>query len=146
MISANTQLVGMYYAIGKLEAKPTDKKPIRQMMAKQQAILGKLEKDGFVVQLGYLLKSGGKFHEKGVDVQLAIDIMKGAYKNTYDVCYLVSSDTDLIPAIWEAQSVGKKVVYIGFRHQISYALNNQCNGSRILNKSDVERFVSSSKN
>jgi len=136
-IAKNTLLTDKFYAVGEFKAKPTDKKEIRETMAKQQELLGRLKKDNFIIQLGYLLKTGGVYHEKGVDVQLAIDIMKGAYLDTYDICYLVSSDTDLIPAITEARSVGKKIVYVGFRHQVSYALNNQCDKSRLLTKSDI---------
>lgn len=67
--------------------------------------------------------------------------MKGAYLDTYDICYLVSSDTDLLPAIAEAKSRSKKIVYVGFRHQVSYALNNQCDESRLLTKSDILQFI-----
>ncbi len=140
-IAADTQLVAKYYAVGKLETKPTDPPPIQRMMARQQEIIGRLEKRGFIVQLGYLLKSGGSFHEKGVDIYLAIDIIKGAFLDTYDICYLVSSDTDLLPAVWEAQQVGKQVVYVGFRHQLSYAMHHQCSQSRILGKTEVLKFL-----
>ena len=139
-VAKDTTLVGKYYAVGKIEAKDGDKR-VLEMMGKQQELISKLRKQGFTTQYGYLLKSNGKYHEKGVDVQLAVDLMKGAYKNEYDVCYLVSSDTDLLPAIWEAQSVGKKIVYVGFRHQISYALHNQCDDHIILTKKDLTQFV-----
>ncbi len=140
-IAKNTLLTDKFYAVGEFKAKPTDKKEIRETMAKQQELIGRIEKDGFIIQLGYLLKTGGVYHEKGVDVQLAVDIMKGAYLDTYDICYLVSSDTDLLPAIAEAKSRGKKIVYVGFRHQVSYALNNQCDESRLLTKSDILQFI-----
>lgn len=140
-IAKNTLLTDKFYAVGEFKAKPTDKKEIRETMAKQQELIGRIEKDGFIIQLGYLLKSGGSYHEKGVDVQLAVDIMKGAYLDTYDICYLVSSDTDLLPAIAEAKNRGKKIVYVGFRHQVSYALNNQCDESRLLTKSDILQFI-----
>lgn len=140
-IAKNHSLQSMYYAIGEFKAKPTDKPDIREKMAKQQELLSRLEKDGFIIQLGYLLKTDGIYHEKGVDVQLAVDIMKGAYLDQYDICYLVSTDTDLLPAITEAQSVGKTVCYVGFRHQISYALHNQCKTHILLTKEDLSLFV-----
>lgn len=137
----NTALSEKFYAIGEFKARPSDPKLIRQSMAKQQELLARLEKDDFTVQLGYLLKAGGRYHEKGVDVQLAVDVMKGAFRDTYDVAYLVSSDTDLLPAIWEAQAIGKVVCYVGFRHQVSYALVNQCKQSKLLTKEDLLPFV-----
>ncbi|PIX31320.1 helicase, partial [Candidatus Berkelbacteria bacterium CG_4_8_14_3_um_filter_33_6] len=45
-----------------------------------------------------MLKSDGKYHEKGVDVRIAVDILRGALKNEYRRCFVISSDTDLIPA------------------------------------------------
>jgi len=93
-------------------------------MAKQQKFITKLSQQGFTIQFGYLLKTDKQFHEKGVDVQIAVNILKGAYRNIYDLVYLVSSDSDLLPAILEAQSNGKIVVYVGFKDKLSYALKN----------------------
>lgn len=139
-ISRDTKLTKKFYAVGKIEARENDLHGM-EMMSAQQELISKLRKQGFMTQYGYLLKTGGVYHEKGVDVQLAVDIMKGAYLDTYDICYLVSSDTDLLPAIAEAKSRGKKIVYVGFRHQVSYALNNQCDESRLLTKSDILQFI-----
>ncbi len=38
-------------------------------------------------------------HEKGVDVALAIDFIRLAIEGAYDVGFIASTDTDLIPAI-----------------------------------------------
>lgn len=140
-LAKGTNLIKKYYAVGEFRAKPSDPASIRHTMAKQQELLTNLDKAGFITQLGYLLKSDGKYHEKGVDVQLAVDIMKGAYRDQYDTAYLISSDTDLIPAIQEAQASGKTVCYVGFRHQISYAMINQCKQSKLLTKDDLLPFV-----
>lgn len=37
--------------------------------------------------------------EKGIDVRLAIDLIRLAYENAYDVAIVFSADTDLLPAI-----------------------------------------------
>ncbi len=47
--------------------------------------------------------------EKGVDVMMALDISIGARSNSYDVAIVVSADTDLLPALEDAVSVGKRV-------------------------------------
>jgi hypothetical protein len=47
--------------------------------------------------------------EKGIDVEIALDLAIGAMQGAYDIAILVSGDTDLIPAIHVAQSVHKKV-------------------------------------
>lgn len=110
------------------------------MMAAQQTFVTQLIKAGFTIQYGYLLKSASKFHEKGVDVQMAVDILRGAYKNEYDQVFIISSDSDLIPAIEEAQTSGKEVVYVGFKHQPSYALLKTCKRSILLDKTDIKEF------
>jgi uncharacterized LabA/DUF88 family protein len=38
-------------------------------------------------------------HEKGIDVQLAIDLVAGAVRAEYEVAILMSTDTDLKPAL-----------------------------------------------
>ena len=65
--------------------------------------------------------SDGKFHEKGVDVQM-LDIVRGSIKNDYDKFYLISSDTDL-PAIQTAKDENKEIIYVGFENFISRALS-----------------------
>ena len=40
----------------------------------------------------------------------------------YDTAILVSSDTDLIPALIKVREMKKKVEYIGFSHKPSYGL------------------------
>jgi uncharacterized protein (TIGR00288 family) len=139
-ISKNTQLTQLYYCVGKIRAKQNDKKA-RKMMAKQQAFVTGLQKQGFVIQFGYLLQSNNKFHEKGVDVQMAVNLLKGAFKNQYDLAFLVSSDSDLIPAINEIKQLGKKVCYIGFEHQPSFALLKSCSQSRLLTKKELLPFL-----
>ena len=95
----------------------------------------------FYYELGYLLKSNGKFHEKGVDVHLAVDLLSNAYENKIDKFILISSDTDLIPAISKTMSIGKTVEYIGFSHQPSIALVAKCTTSRLLTQTEISQFV-----
>lgn len=55
--------------------------------------------------------------EKGVDVKIAVDLMVGAIDNKYDTAILVSSDTDLFPAMdWVRNRYKnkKKIEYVGF--------------------------------
>jgi uncharacterized protein (TIGR00288 family) len=138
-LTEETTLVAVYYCVGKIRAKQNDVKA-RKMMAAQQSFVTQLIKFGFIIQYGYLLKSDSKFNEKGVDVQMAVDILKGAYKDLYDQAFLISSDSDLIPAIEEAQTSGKEVTYVGFKHQPSYALLKTCKRSILIDKNDIKEF------
>ncbi|TSC86040.1 MAG: hypothetical protein G01um101416_748 [Microgenomates group bacterium Gr01-1014_16] len=135
-VSQKTQIVVKYFCIGKISALQQDQHA-RQMMADQQSLVTRLQKDGFVIQFGYLLKSDTAYHEKGVDVQMATDLIMNACKNTYDQAFLITSDSDLIPAISAVQSLGKKVTYVGFKHKPSYALLKACNQSILLEKRDL---------
>lgn len=100
----------------------------------------KSSEQNFIINTGYLMKSGGSYHEKGVDVKLAVDLLVGAYDNLYDVAVVLSSDTDLIPAIKKVKHLGKEVEYIGFAHQPSIALQTCITLSRLLLKEELEVF------
>lgn len=95
-----------------------------------------------------------KFHqlrEKGIDVKIATDLLVGAYKNEFDEAIIVSSDTDLIPAIMAARKEFKKVVtYIGFSvvdpaghdHTVpTRALMYSCDQYKILTAAQVRGFL-----
>lgn len=91
--------------------------------------------------MSYLLKSDGIYHEKGVDVQIAIDIVIAAHEDICDRIILVSSDTDLTPAIKKAQQKGKIVEYIGFSHMPSVAIVSCCKESRLIAKDEIYQFI-----
>jgi len=139
-VCKNTRITKKYFCIGKIRAAQADKKA-REMMAKQQSLVTRLQKQGFTIQFGYLLKSDNHYHEKGVDVQMATNLLVGAFRNQYDQAYLISSDSDLIPAISQVKKMGKKVIYVGFQHQPSLALLKNCQNSHLLDKSDLLFFV-----
>lgn len=95
-----------------------------------------------------------KLREKGIDVKLATDLIVGAIDNKYDVAIIVSSDTDLMPAIgWIRNRMKKKVEYIGFSipdeknpknstiPTVSFIKRTDI--QRILVKSDLQPFISS---
>lgn len=102
-----------------------------------------MKKHKLTYSLGYLLKSGGKFREKGVDVNIAVDILVAVYENTCDRIILVSSDTDLLPAIKKAKEKGKTVEYVGFSHMPSVAMVANCSESTLLKKEDLLPFIKS---
>ena len=87
------------------------------------------------------MENNGTFHEKGVDVKIATDLLVGAYENLYDEAIIISSDTDLIPAMQKVKQLGKKIEYIGFGHQSSLALQTFATISRLLIKEELEPFI-----
>lgn len=63
---------------------------------------------------------GRRYHvEKETDVNLAVDMVVGAYEDHFDVAMLVAGDTDYVRAIHAVQARGKPVVWChlpGQRH------------------------------
>lgn len=128
------------YCVGEVKKYLGNKKS-EMLYANQQSLFSNLRKQEVQIKLGYLLFSDGAYHEKGVDVQIAADVIYGAVKDEYDICYLISSDTDLLPAIHIARNEGKEVIYIGFEHFISRALLKNCSSYRILKKDEILQFA-----
>ena len=131
-------LVSKNYYIGAIREERNNPKS-KELMSGQRKLTGILQRDGWVVKFGHMLKADG-YHEKGVDVQIAVNLLIGAYENLYDTAILVSSDTDLIPALAKARSMKKKIEYIGFSHKPSYGLITHSDIRRLLTKEDIEQF------
>ncbi len=78
-----------------------------------------------------------KFQEKGVDVGLAVDIVADSLRNQVDHIILVSSDTDLVPAIKVAKEAGRKITYVGFDNQITRLLSSLANSTQVIRDNEV---------
>ena len=50
--------------------------------------------------------------EKKVDVSIAVDLIRMAYRDEYDVAYLLSADADFVPAVRETRKLGKTVFVV----------------------------------
>lgn len=55
--------------------------------------------------------------EKGIDVLIALDMLRGAIEDRYDVCVLFSGDSDLLPALEAVQDQGKIVEVVTWASQ-----------------------------
>ena len=89
--------------------------------------------------------------EKGIDVKLAIDLIMEAIDEKYDTAILVSSDTDIVPAVNLVKDrFNRKVEYIGFsipendiyeatkaEKTMIYSTDIQ----RVLSDSDIKNFI-----
>ncbi|MBT4376919.1 NYN domain-containing protein [archaeon] len=74
-----------------------------------------------------------KFEVKGDDVNLAIDLVSGAYESLYDRAIIVSGDEDFIPAIKKIQKLGKRVTNAYFKKSSSAALRKVCDDYLYMN-------------
>lgn len=112
-----------------------------ELVRNQQRLFASLQNQGWEVKKGYMIVHDKDYKEKGVDVRLAVDILDMAYQNEYDTAIVVSSDTDLIPAIIRAKELGKSIEYIGFSHRPSFGMQRYANLSRLLSKNELEKFL-----
>jgi len=81
--------------------------------------------------------------EKGIDVKIATDLIIGALDKKYDTAILVSSDTDLVPALdLVRHRFNKKVEYIGFsipKDESRHIYEETKPIARMIEKTDVLR-------
>ncbi len=140
-LARERKVVYQGYYVGVVRVEKGNKKG-EELRREQQRLFAHIESkvQGFTIKRGYIMQNNGAYHEKGVDVELAVDLLVGAYENLYDSAILISSDTDLIPAIKKAKELGKKVEYIGFSNQPSFALQRHASLSKLLSKEDIDIF------
>ena len=140
----NDKLIAVRYYIGAVKRQPNNQKS-EKMYADQQRLLRRLQKQDINITLGQLIRHPDKtYHEKGVDVRLAVEMIRFARENKYDIAYLVSSDTDLVAAVEEVQAFSKTVQYVGIPKGQSYGLSKVADDVRLLRVEEVEQFLSKS--
>ena len=133
------ELAGGRYYIGAVKQDGSDK--AKRLYADQQRLFRKLQGQGIEVVPGHFIRHPDRtFHEKGVDVRLAVEMIRLAREDRYDQAYLLSSDTDLVPAVEEVRSLGKRVQYVGIPKGQSYGLSKVANDVRLLRPEDVSSF------
>ncbi|OGY46236.1 MAG: hypothetical protein A3A24_01895 [Candidatus Buchananbacteria bacterium RIFCSPLOWO2_01_FULL_46_12] len=112
-----------------------------EMYANQQRLIGLLQTHNIPTVLGTIIKHpDGSFHEKGVDVRIGIEMIKFARLDEYDQAILISSDTDLVPAVEEVKTFGKEVLYVGFPSNQSFGLTKTSDSLLLLRKDDLMNF------
>lgn len=168
--------MGKRYYTGTVREKEGDKKS-KEAMSKQTALFTVLKKNGWEIKTSKLktrteeiyidsrvadyknlLKLGvtkvkfERTREKGIDVKFATDLIVGAFDEQYDTAIVVSSDSDLIPAIdWVRHRTKKTIEYVGFSIPDENVPKNSTNPlislitktdiKRILVKSDLRPFI-----
>ena len=85
------------------------------------------------------------YEAKEDDIHLAVDMVKLAYNDAYDVAILISSDGDFVPAIQAVKEKGKVVENIGFENKFSYHLKKESDRFIFLKKEIVVKFFEKPK-
>lgn len=108
----------IFYA-ARLRQHPETTKKSNKLIKFQRKLRNTLVKQGFEFVIAGNVRGqsvSGKliFKEKGVDVRIAVDLVSMACDKLIKTAILCSSDSDLQPAIKEAQRRGTQIVYLGF--------------------------------
>jgi len=124
---------------------PLDRRKDEQAYIKQQKFFDKIQRIpnfSFVLCRMQKRKSGNLivYEAKEDDIHLAVDMVKLAYNDAYDIAILVSSDGDFVPAVLAVKEKSKNVENIGFENKFSYHLKQISDKFRKLKKKEVEEF------
>jgi uncharacterized LabA/DUF88 family protein len=125
---------------------PVDQSTDANNYQKQQKFFAALEKTGITLRKGNLVSrrvSCRNCHaspiickncdtplvvkeEKSVDVQLAMTMVTRCMNDDYDVLYIASCDSDLVPAIKFVRNYGKQVFLLLPLNAKGYAVSESC--------------------
>jgi uncharacterized LabA/DUF88 family protein len=80
--------------------------------------------------------------EKGIDVMIAVDMVRGALADEFDVAVLMSADTDLIPAAEAVLDAGKWLEFAAWRPDVGWSTHLRIDGRQTwchhLRRADFE--------
>ncbi len=134
-----------YYS-AKIHFHPDNVTKSKDLILKQRVQKSNLEKNGIkVVMSGNVraqtIQVNGKqktiFHEKGVDVQVAVDLIANACDKKIETAILCSSDSDLQPAVREVRARGIEIIYLGFENSPNKGLSYTTNRTILIRNSEV---------
>jgi uncharacterized LabA/DUF88 family protein len=126
----------------------------RILINKQRIMKQRLEKQGFEYLIAGSVRpqeitSHGKktfvFKEKGVDVKIAVDLVRLSCDKEIDMAILCSSDSDLQPAIAEAKRRGVKIIYLGFEASPNKGLMYTCDKTLLFRNNEILKYCPSDK-
>lgn len=72
--------------------------------------------------------------QKGIDVQLAVDLLHHAYEDNFDVAIVCSGDIDLLGSVELAKMKGKKIVLVSHSDMVSKNMIKGCDYFFMLEK------------
>jgi uncharacterized LabA/DUF88 family protein len=84
--------------------------------------------DDFLSKAGLLKLS----KEKGVDILLVTDMIKGAFENKFETALIASGDADFVPAVELLRELKKQAINLHFYKGSSTELRNACNSHRLI--------------
>jgi len=97
---------------------------VKRSRSQQQFFQRLRSQENVELKLGRLEGKYPDIKEKGIDVQLSIDLIRFAYNNSYDIGIIISADGDYTPTIQLAKDMGKNIYNAYFPGSASYHIKN----------------------
>ena len=121
------QMVDAHYFRGRLRTSDADQ---RDILVKERLFDDVLLREGVTTHYLPLAPSG----EKGIDVWMALEAYELALLKHYEVCVLVASDGDFLPLVRKLNSVGTRVMVLGwdFRYTNRDGIERETKTAQIL--------------
>lgn len=130
LCSSSRELIRTYYYNA-----PVNKEDDVEQYKSQQRFFESVRRLPYVqLRLGRLEHRDGHVVEKGVDIYLAVDMLRYAYNNIYDIAILISSDGDFAEAVNAVKDLGKHIEYVHFGTGMSKHLMDCCDTHILLTK------------
>lgn len=74
---------------------------------------------------------------QGVDVGEAVELVTDSLRKLTNQVILLSSDTDLIPALIVIKQEGAEIIYLAFEDQITKAIAAHANSTHVIRRSEL---------
>ena len=124
-LAGQRKLIRTYYYNATLPQTPDPKDRLKY--ASQQKFLDSLSRIPYLeLRLGRLEHRPGGLVEKGVDIKIAVDMLRLAHNNAYDTAILVSGDGDFADAVQAVKDMGKHVENACLKTGQSFHLKQAC--------------------
>lgn len=141
-------LVQIYFA--KLHAHKDTAEKSEELIKREEELKAILEQQGIkYITAGSVRprKRGDEieFVEKGVDIRIAVDMVKDVIDGTVGKVLLASSDSDMQPAIYEIKRRGAEVYYVGFASRMNRGMMLTTDRYVLIDTKDVVKFYDAAK-
>ena len=118
-----------------------------ELVVREAALKEKLESQGFRYVVAGAVRARGRgedvqFEEKGVDVSIAVEILKDMYEGKVNTVILASSDSDFQPVIHLAKEKGVRVVYLGFAARYNRGIKAAADETVLIENEVAAKFYS----
>ena len=122
LLAHNRKIIRIFFYTALVNSKDNPTK-----YATQDRFLIKIREMPFcTIRAARAMRRGETYVEKGVDVMLAVDLLKLARLNSYDTAILLSGDGDFVEAVKDVQEMGKRVELAYYTFNQSMMLRAIC--------------------